>query len=128
MPRLGLGPPRRGVDRLRPLVVDERQGRPYAGDAFQREWRKVARTAGIPDHIWTMDARAGAITEAQDAGADLDARCDDTCRASENGYLLTRAGSKDPLFSCPDQSSPTRRCGYNRGRSIDPGTRQDGRA
>ncbi|AWB22680.1 integrase [Methylobacterium currus] len=59
--------------RVGPLIVDEQQGRPYAGDAFQREWRKVARAAGIPDHIWNMDARAGAITEAEDAGADLDA-------------------------------------------------------
>lgn len=59
--------------RIGPLIVDEQQGRPYAGDAFQREWRKVARAAGIPDYIWNMDARAGAITEAEDAGADLDA-------------------------------------------------------
>jgi integrase len=59
--------------RVGPLIIDEQQGRPHAGDAFQREWRKVARAAGIPDHIWNMDARAGAITEAEDAGADLDA-------------------------------------------------------
>jgi hypothetical protein len=32
----------------------------------------VARAAGIPDAVWNMDARAGAITEAEDAGADLD--------------------------------------------------------
>ncbi|KMO18027.1 hypothetical protein [Methylobacterium platani] len=32
----------------------------------------MARAAGIPSHIWNMDARAGAITEAEDAGADLD--------------------------------------------------------
>lgn len=36
------------------------------------EWPIVARAAGIPDHVWNMDARAGAITEAEDAGADLD--------------------------------------------------------
>jgi hypothetical protein len=32
-----------------------------------------ARASGIPDHIWNMDARAGGISEADDAGADLDA-------------------------------------------------------
>ncbi|GJE29125.1 integrase [Methylobacterium organophilum] len=58
--------------RVGPLIVDEKAARPYAGDAFSREWRIVARAAGIPDHIWNMDARAGAITEAEDAGADLD--------------------------------------------------------
>ncbi|QIJ74397.1 integrase [Methylobacterium sp. NI91] len=58
--------------RVGPLIVDEKAGRPYAGDAFGREWRVVARAAGIPDTVWNMDARAGAITEAEDAGADLD--------------------------------------------------------
>ncbi len=58
--------------RIGPLIIDEKAGRPYAGDAFSREWRIVARAAGIPDPVWNMDARAGAITEAEDAGADLD--------------------------------------------------------
>lgn len=58
--------------RIGPLIIDETAGRPYAGDAFAREWRIVARAAGTPDHVWNMDARAGAITEAEDAGADLD--------------------------------------------------------
>lgn len=58
--------------RIGPLIIDEKQGRPYAGDAFQREWRKVARSAGIPDGIWNMDARAGGVSEADDAGAELD--------------------------------------------------------
>jgi hypothetical protein len=58
--------------RVGPVIVDETAGRPYAEDAYQREWRKVARAAGVPDYIWNMDARAGAITEAEDAGADLD--------------------------------------------------------
>jgi hypothetical protein len=54
------------------LIVDDTAGRPYAESANGREWRVVARAAGIPDHVWNMDARAGAITEAKDAGADLD--------------------------------------------------------
>lgn len=62
-------PPER---RVGPLVIDEKSGRPYAEDSFSREWRVVARAAGVPDHVWNMDARAGAITEAEDAGADLD--------------------------------------------------------
>jgi hypothetical protein len=59
-------------ERVGPLIVDEKAGRPYAESAYGREWRMVARAAGIPDHVWNMDARAGAITEAEDAGADLD--------------------------------------------------------
>jgi integrase len=61
------------VERRRgPLIVDEKAGRPYAEAAYSREWRIIARAAGIPGHIWNMDARAGAITEAENAGADLD--------------------------------------------------------
>lgn len=58
--------------RVGPLIIDEMAGRPYAESAFGREWRVVAKAAGVPDHVWNMDARAGAITEAEDAGADLD--------------------------------------------------------
>lgn len=58
--------------RVGPLIVDEVAGRPFAEHAYAREWRKVARAAGIPDALWNMDARAGGISEADDAGADLD--------------------------------------------------------
>ncbi|ACA18638.1 phage integrase [Methylobacterium sp. 4-46] len=62
-------PPER---RSGPLIIDEVAGRPYAESAYGREWRVVARAAGLPSEIWNMDARAGAITEAEEAGADLD--------------------------------------------------------
>lgn len=60
------------AERIGPLVIDETAGRPYAEGAYSREWRPVARAAGVPDAVWNMDARAGAITEAEDAGALLD--------------------------------------------------------
>jgi hypothetical protein len=58
--------------RVGPFIIDEKSGRPYAEDAYAREWRIVARAAGIPDHIKNMDARAGAISEADEALAPLD--------------------------------------------------------
>jgi hypothetical protein len=61
------------TSRVGPLIIDETVGRPYAEHAYSREWRVVARAAGVPDHVWNMDARAGGISEADDAGADLDA-------------------------------------------------------
>lgn len=60
------------AERVGPLIVDETAGRPYAEWSYGREWRVIARAAGIPDGVWNMDARAGAITEAEDAGAALD--------------------------------------------------------
>jgi hypothetical protein len=38
-----------------------------------RRDRQIARAAGIPDEIWNMDARAGGATEADEAGAALEA-------------------------------------------------------
>lgn len=58
--------------RVGPVIIDETAGRPYATDAYAREWRRIATAAGVPATVWNMDARAGAITEAEDAGADLD--------------------------------------------------------
>jgi integrase len=58
--------------RVGPFIIDENSGLPYAAHGYAREWRAIARKAGIPDSVWNMDARAGAITEAEDAGVDLD--------------------------------------------------------
>lgn len=52
-----------------PVILDELNQRPYAEHAYAREWRKIARAAGIPDDVWNMDARSGAATEADEAGA-----------------------------------------------------------
>lgn len=66
---LALIPPER---RIGPLIVDEAEGRPYAEHAYAREWRKVAKAAGVPDGVWNMDARAGGISEADEAGAAIE--------------------------------------------------------
>lgn len=58
--------------RVGPLIIDEAAGRPFAEHAYAREWRIIAESAGIPKGVWNMDARAGGISEADDAGADLD--------------------------------------------------------
>lgn len=58
-------PPER---RIGPVIISETMFRPYMQDAFCENWRAVARAAGIPDDVWNMDARAGAVTEARRAG------------------------------------------------------------
>jgi integrase len=55
-----------------PLIIDEKSGRPYAQNSFQVEWRKIANAAGLPKSLWSADARAGAATEASEAGGNLD--------------------------------------------------------
>ena len=69
MEQLQYVPPER---RVGPVIVSETTGRQYFPDAFCMNWRGVARRAGIPDEVWSMDARAGAVTEATEAGIPLE--------------------------------------------------------
>ena len=55
--------------RIGPMIISERTGEPYKHRTFTQTWRKVADKAGMPKAVWNMDARAGAISEAYEAGA-----------------------------------------------------------
>lgn len=55
-----------------PVIVYEVTGRPYEAWQYRKEWRRLARMTGIPDCVFNMDSRAGGISEATDAGADLE--------------------------------------------------------
>ncbi|MGX9424874.1 MULTISPECIES: site-specific integrase [Bradyrhizobium] len=55
-----------------PVIVCDTSGLPWTDCEWRRKWRKVARTCGIPDNVWNMDSRSGAISEAIDAGVPLE--------------------------------------------------------
>lgn len=52
-------------------ILFDGKDRPYGEYEFRRRWRDLARACGIPDTIYNMDSRAGAITEALNSGARL---------------------------------------------------------
>lgn len=54
------------------VVVFEHTGEPYSSSAFRHKWRELADECGIPRSVKNMDNRAGAISEATDAGAELE--------------------------------------------------------
>lgn len=56
-----------------PLIVSETTGRPYRENYYAGDWRTIAKAAGVPDSVWSMDSRAGAISEAEMATGNLDA-------------------------------------------------------
>ena len=58
--------------RVGAVIKDGRTGQPFKERRFQKNWRAVARAAGIPDDIMNRDSRAGGVTEGSDAGADLE--------------------------------------------------------
>ena len=55
--------------RVGPLVKHGK--RPYAGHKTRSVWREIAKEIGLSG-MWNRDIRAGGITEARKAGADLD--------------------------------------------------------
>lgn len=55
-----------------PVIVCPSTGLPYRAETYRSQWRKVARAAGVPDHVFNMDSRAGGITEATASGALLE--------------------------------------------------------
>jgi len=59
-------------ERVGPVIKDSRTGQPFKERRFQKNWRTVARAAGIPDNVMNRDSRAGGVTEGSDAGADLE--------------------------------------------------------
>lgn len=55
-----------------PVIVSETRGRPYIDHEFRRDWRLIARKAGVPNNVFNMDTRAGAITEGILSGASIE--------------------------------------------------------
>jgi hypothetical protein len=52
------------------VIVKGEHGLPVRERSYRRWYRQIARAAGIPDNVWCMDTRAGAATEAEEAGVD----------------------------------------------------------
>lgn len=55
-----------------PLIINEKTGKPWAAQEFRKIWREIARAVGVPDNVNFQDSRAGGISEATDAGADME--------------------------------------------------------
>ena len=56
-----------------PLIISEKTKLPYRENYYAQDWREIAVAAKVPSEVWSMDARAGAISEAEEATGDLDA-------------------------------------------------------
>jgi hypothetical protein len=53
-------------------IVKGEDDLPVRQSSYGKWFRQIARAAGIPDEVWNMDARAGAATEAEEAGAAIE--------------------------------------------------------
>ncbi|QRM55113.1 hypothetical protein [Sinorhizobium sp. BG8] len=59
-----------------PVVIDEDTGKPYWENRYTEKFRKVRDAAGVPSNIWSMDSRAGAVSETVEATGSLEAARD----------------------------------------------------
>lgn len=59
-----------------PVVIDEDYGKPYWENRYTEKFRKVRNAAGVPDNVWSMDSRAGAVSETVEATGSLEAARD----------------------------------------------------
>jgi hypothetical protein len=69
-------------------IVTGDEGHPIRERSYRKWFREIARTAGVPDNVWNMDARAGAVTEALESGAQLE----DVQRAATHSHSATTLG------------------------------------
>ncbi|QBF32167.1 recombinase [Thalassococcus sp. S3] len=51
--------------RVGPVIVSERYRRPYTRYSWSQAFRRIRDDLKLPETVWMMDTRAGAITEAQ---------------------------------------------------------------
>lgn len=75
-------------------VFTNKTGQPFKRRHFSNLYEKFREKAGVPNDVWLMDARAGAITEAKEAGADpMDIRdmAGHADLATTNRYMRGRA-------------------------------------
>lgn len=55
-----------------PVLICDITGLPWSAPEYRRKWRLMARHCGIPDNVWNMDSRSGAISEAIQAGVPME--------------------------------------------------------
>lgn len=55
-----------------PIVICETTAMPWVASEYRRKWRLLADLCGVPKAVRNMDSRAGAISEATEAGAELE--------------------------------------------------------
>lgn len=64
------------IPEIGPVVIDENTGQPYWENRYTEKFRVVREKAGVPAHVWSMDSRAGAVSETVEATGSLEAARD----------------------------------------------------
>jgi integrase len=86
--------------RVGPVIVD-RNGMPYRKESWSALFRKFRAAAEVPDTIWMMDTRAGAINDAKRKGAspiELQHQANHASLSTTNRYIRERSESANRVI------------------------------
>ena len=86
--------------RIGPVIVDK-HGMPYRKEAWAALFRRFRDEAGVPNTIWMMDTRAGAINDARRNGAsliDMQHQANHASPATTNRYIRERSESANRVI------------------------------
>jgi site-specific recombinase XerD len=82
--------------RFGPVITSERNGQPYTQSGWTQAFSRIRKAVGVPQDVWLMDARSGALTDARNHGADAMALRDLGVHAhvdTTSGYVRERSES-----------------------------------
>lgn len=86
--------------RVGPVIVD-RHGMPYRKEFWGALFRRFRDEAGVPNTIWMMDTRAGAINDAKNKGAspiELQHQANHASLATTNRYIRERSDAANRVI------------------------------
>jgi hypothetical protein len=86
--------------KIGPVIVD-RHGMPYRKESWGALFRRFRDEAGVPDTIWMMDTRAGAINDARRNGAsliDMQHQANHASPATTNRYIRERSDTANRVI------------------------------
>jgi hypothetical protein len=86
---------------------------PIRTRSYRKWFAEIRKAAGLPSDLWSMDARAGAVTEALDVGADL---TDVSRAATHTTVTMTRRYDRETEEAAV-RVAEARKQGRNRGRT-----------
>ncbi|MBO0125499.1 hypothetical protein [Agrobacterium sp. OT33] len=61
---------------VHPTAMMRLDGKPYWDNRYTEKFKKVRNAAGVPSNVWSMDSRAGAVSETIEATGSLEAARD----------------------------------------------------
>lgn len=81
-------------------VIKGANGHPITEKVYREGFRRIARAAGIPDDVWSMDARAGGATEAHEREVPIELISESLTHSNTETtvrYIRRRAAKLDRL-------------------------------